>query len=247
LPGPPVALASWLVRGRAVPASDAVWLLALLPTSNDLLPADLSLGADVRYWSVVAKLALELVARERFVPTIEIRGGARARWRPVLADPHDSARYAQLVRAMPPSCRAVGETSQASSAVLSRALAAAVDALVVAGIADGAPEAERASMPRPSSASDAWLMALFAGRSKLQEGAYDLAAFAERVDEWIAPVGGIADHHAHCCEGASAPQPPRQSLTRHHSSPSAPLRPTESSVILVRSSSPLERRASHQP
>jgi len=219
LPDPPVALASWLVRGRAVPASDAVWLLALLPTSNDLLPADLSLGADVRYWSVVAKLALELVARERFVPTIEIRGGARARWRPVLADPRDSARYAQLVRAMPPSCRAVGETSQASSAVLSRALAAAVDALVVAGIADGAPEAERASMPRPSSASDAWLMALFAGRSRLQEGAYDLAAFAERVDEWIAPVGGVAE--AESLRTCFRLEPPEETRSKSKKTPPA--------------------------
>ena len=59
--------------GRAVPASQAVWLLSLLPATDEPLDQELVLGADARYWRSVAKLALELVARERFVPILEMR------------------------------------------------------------------------------------------------------------------------------------------------------------------------------
>ena len=191
---PPV-LASWLVRGRAVPASQAVWLLSLLPATDEPLAQQIVLGADARYWRSVAKLALELVARERFVPTLEARGGARARWRPVLIDPRDASRFALLCRAMPPACRAVGDAAQSAETVLSRALGAAVDALVVDGLASAAV-VENPDDVRPYSAPDAWLWALNAGASAVAEGAYDLGAYAERVAEWVAPVGGVAAAHA---------------------------------------------------
>jgi hypothetical protein len=187
----PVALSAWQVRGRAVPASQAVWLLSLLPASDEPLAQLVVLGADSRYWRSVAKLALELVARERFVPTLEIRGGARARWRPVLIDPRDASRFALLARAMPPACRAIGDAAQSAEAVLSRALGAAVDALVVDGLAGREPDPTCGAV-RAASAVDAWLSALAAGVSAVPEGAYDLGAYAERVAEWAAPVGGVA-------------------------------------------------------
>lgn len=189
-PEPP-SLAAWQVRGRAVPASQAVWLLSLLPATDGPLAPEIVLGADARYWRSVAKLALELVARERFVPTLDVRGKARARWRPVLADPRDARRFALLVRAMPPACRAVGDGAQPAATALSRALGAAVDALVVDGLQDAADRPDLVA-PRPTSASEAWLAALLSGTSAVQDGAYDLAAYAERVAEWMAPVGGVA-------------------------------------------------------
>jgi SNF2 family DNA or RNA helicase len=189
---PPAALMAWRVRGRAVPASQAVWLLSLLPATDEPLTHELVLGADARYWRSVAKLALELVARERFVPTLDARGGVvRARWRPVLVDPRDAGRFALLARAMPPVCRAYGDPVQSAATVLGRTLGAAVDALVVAGLID-ANLADTATLPRPTSASDAWLSALLLGASAVPEGAYDLAAYAERVDDWASPLVGVA-------------------------------------------------------
>ncbi|MGE3909836.1 MAG: DEAD/DEAH box helicase [Chloroflexota bacterium] len=184
------SLVTWRVRGRAVPASQAVWLLSLLPVTDGVLGQEIVLGADARYWRAVAKLALELVARERFVPVLDDHGSVRARWRPVLIDPRDASRFALLARAMPPACRAIGDTTQSATTVLSRALSAAVDALVVDGLA--AAELQNArDVPRPPTAADAWIWALTTGNSAVPEGAYDLGAYAERVTEWAAPVGGV--------------------------------------------------------
>jgi SNF2 family DNA or RNA helicase len=191
---PTVALAQWSVRGRAVPASQAVWLLSLLPATNEALDQEIALGADARYWRSVAKMALELVARERFVPTLEHRGTGRARWRPVLIDPRDAARFELLARAMPPACRSLGDVDMSATTILSRALGAAVDALVVDGLAT--VDSRQDGSVRPQAASEAWLSALIAGTSAVQEGAYDLAAYAERVAAWAAPVGGVAAAHA---------------------------------------------------
>ncbi len=184
-------LGVWQVRGRAVPASQAVWLLSLLPVTDEPLAQGIGLGSDARYWRSVAKLALELVARERFVPTLDVRGGARARWRPVLIDPRDASRFALLAQAMPPACRSVGDATLSASTVLSRALGAAVDALVVDGVM-AADLADTATQPRPTSASEAWLAALTVGNSAVIEGAYDLGAFAERVTDWASTVAGAA-------------------------------------------------------
>ncbi|MCC7371180.1 MAG: DEAD/DEAH box helicase [Chloroflexi bacterium] len=151
---------------------------------------ELALGSDARYWRSVAKLALELVARERFVPTLDARAGLRARWRPVLIDPRDASRFALLARAMPPACRAIGDATQSAETVLSRALGAAVDALVVDGLA--AAELHNArDVPRPPTAADAWVWALSTGNSAVPEGGYDLGSYGERVTEWSAPVGGV--------------------------------------------------------
>ncbi|HZO27036.1 MAG TPA: DEAD/DEAH box helicase [Chloroflexota bacterium] len=188
---PAVSLTTWQVRGRAVPASQAVWLLSLLPATDDPLAQQIVLGADARYWRSVAKLALDLVARERFVPTLEARGEPRARWRPVLIDPRDAARFVLLARAMPPACRAVGDATQSADVVLGRALGAAVDALVADGLA-GAGTPHTANSVKPPSAADAWLWSLVNCVSAVPDGSYDLMAYAERVSEWAAPVGGMA-------------------------------------------------------
>ena len=204
------SIVEWRVRGRAVPSGQAAWLLSLLPATDGPLTPEITLGADARYWRSVAKLALELVARERFVPMLEIRGSARVRWRPVLADARDSARFAMLARAMPPACRAIGDGALSAEVVLSRALGAAVDALVVDGIATSAQGRVAGAAPRPVSSHEAWLAALLSGSSVVTEGAYDLGAYAERVTEWSAPVGGIAGQTFRTCLRLEPPETDKQ-------------------------------------
>jgi SNF2 family DNA or RNA helicase len=70
-------------------------------------------GADLRYWGLVAKLGLELLAMHKYLPGIAhvLSDGTQARyearWLPVLADPGDRSRLRVLAQAMPPVCRAV--------------------------------------------------------------------------------------------------------------------------------------------
>ena len=107
----------------------------LLPATDEPLdPEIVALGADARYWRSVAKLALELVARERFVPTLECGAGPSA-----LAPGPDRPARCEPLRAVGPGDAAglpIARRRRPSSAatVLSRALGAAVDALVVDGL-----------------------------------------------------------------------------------------------------------------
>ncbi len=98
-------LAPWWVRGLSLCPEGALRWLTLLPASEDT-PHGLRLGADVRFWSLTARLALELLARQRFLPSFLPAGeGMISRWEPLLDDEVD--RLEALKTSMPPVCRAV--------------------------------------------------------------------------------------------------------------------------------------------
>ncbi len=95
-------------------------------------------SASLAAWSVAAKFALELTARQRVAPWLElVEGGARARWR-AAPDADDLPRVERLAAALPPSARACpggGNGHDAPSllraeAALGLFLDAAVDGLI---------------------------------------------------------------------------------------------------------------------
>ncbi len=96
-------LTAWKVPGLALDVLPTLDLLAALPLGR----SDRRWGADLRYWSLVAKLGLELLARQQLLPGLtESEGSYRAVWLPVLDAPQDRARLRALAEAMPPVCRA---------------------------------------------------------------------------------------------------------------------------------------------
>ena len=110
-------LREWNVRGVSLSAESALAWLAMLPVSDELLPHRLVLGSDLRYWSAVARFALELIARQRFLPTLAAdESVAEARWEPLLEEELD--RVEALREAMPPVCRAVADAGEPSPDVL---------------------------------------------------------------------------------------------------------------------------------
>ncbi len=97
-------LTPWKVPGLALDVLAALDVLVALPVRD----RDRRWGDDLRYWSLVAKLGLEMLARQRYLPGLEENEGRyRAVWLTVLDDPHDRARLKTLAEAMPPVCRAV--------------------------------------------------------------------------------------------------------------------------------------------
>ncbi|MCK4315307.1 MAG: hypothetical protein KAX24_06000, partial [Anaerolineae bacterium] len=68
-PGEPESLGLWRVDGLALPPLAALAFLNDLPRPEDLAPR-VALGADLRFWSLAGKLALELLARQQFAPTL---------------------------------------------------------------------------------------------------------------------------------------------------------------------------------
>jgi superfamily II DNA or RNA helicase len=97
------ALALREVEGTSIPLLDALPLLGAMTTAEtERAPA------SVAVWSLAAKLALDLVGRERLVPRIErTRQGTEARSAVALSLPEDAERVAALARAFPPAAHAV--------------------------------------------------------------------------------------------------------------------------------------------
>ncbi|MGD2207584.1 MAG: hypothetical protein PVH17_12495, partial [Anaerolineae bacterium] len=98
-------LSPWTASGLVLDPLSALDLLVALPFGP---ASQQQWGPDLRYWSLVAKLGLELLAQHKYLPGLaENEGQYRAVWLPVLGDPQDRAQLRVLAQAMPPVCRAL--------------------------------------------------------------------------------------------------------------------------------------------
>ncbi len=125
-------LAPWRVSGLTLSPESALDWLVMLPAPEELDPHRFRLGAGTRYWSVAARFALELLARQRFLPALVSGGDAMlSRWEPLVEPEID--RFDALREAMPPACRALSSAEGdelTSDALLRGFLSALVDRFV---------------------------------------------------------------------------------------------------------------------
>lgn len=102
------SLQPWRVEGIGVPLLHMLDVLAALPSIGHSLTATHQVGNDLRYWGIVAKFVLELLARQRFIPGLRLREHAvHSVWLPILDDAEDQERLELLAQGMPPACRAI--------------------------------------------------------------------------------------------------------------------------------------------
>ncbi|GAB7040917.1 MULTISPECIES: DEAD/DEAH box helicase [Catenuloplanes] len=111
-------LTRWSVPALLVAPMDASPFLRATPDGT-WAPAE-----SLRYLGAVAELAEDLVRRGRMLPQL-VRG--EARWRAVLTG-SDAAAFRTFAQAMPPVCRALGDTDNRADDVLRQALDLLVDA-----------------------------------------------------------------------------------------------------------------------
>ena len=91
------ALDDWTVEALAYEPGPAFDLLVDLPTDT---PSGTVFGNSIRFWSDLAMLSLELIAREQFAPAVR---ADKALWEAVISD-QDYERLETLLDSMPPSC-----------------------------------------------------------------------------------------------------------------------------------------------
>lgn len=119
------------VPALAFGAADAI---DLLTSDSAAGGADIAFGDSIRFWSRAADLVLELLANQRFVPSIHHGAGERflAYWRVVVDDKETSVRLGKLIASMPPICRALptSDTPIQASTLTENFLWTSVDALV---------------------------------------------------------------------------------------------------------------------
>ncbi|MBI9043467.1 MAG: DEAD/DEAH box helicase [Anaerolineaceae bacterium] len=108
-------LAPFMVDGIWLPPAEALTVFLSYGASQPDTPASHATGTCFRYWNKVASLTLETLAVQKLVPVID---GGDARWLPVLDNPRDAQRLSLLEAAMPPICRAEGESEDLSPRIL---------------------------------------------------------------------------------------------------------------------------------
>ncbi|MDO8690595.1 MAG: SNF2 helicase-associated domain-containing protein, partial [Dehalococcoidia bacterium] len=183
-------LAAWRAPCLSFKGAESLAMLASLP---DDLPHDTRLGASLGFWAEANKLALEILAHERFVPAvIEDRdGGLRAVWQPLLDTEGTHERLRLLSSAMPPVCRALdqGGEQPAPVEILCSFLAATVDQSVRGWLASNSPAArKRGPRARNLPLAQRWLSALFSPDGRIEAPPPEDASFAKNMRSWTAQL-----------------------------------------------------------
>ncbi|WP_033339251.1 DEAD/DEAH box helicase [Catenuloplanes japonicus] len=161
-------LTRWSVPALLVTPADALPFLRA-ETDGTWAPAE-----SLRYLGAVAELAEDLVRRGRMLPQLV---GDEARWRAVLTGA-DAAAFRMFAQAMPPSCRALGETEKRADDVLRQALDLLVDAAARVAFPERLLLGHRPGSRAPL--ADRWMVAL-AGDDPALPGARRTEAEALRT------------------------------------------------------------------
>ncbi len=109
----PLVLHPWNVEGLCLSATEALLFLNSLPLGYQPVEAAIVSG-DLRFWSHVARWSLDLLARAKFLPSLEKRNEGRddftvfAQWEPLLDSAIDQARLVEFGDRMPSACRIYG-------------------------------------------------------------------------------------------------------------------------------------------
>ncbi len=179
-----LTLASWQVDALAFLAQECLGLLASLPGEDDT-PPGIRLGADLRFWSVAARLVLEMLAGQRYTPTLRKEGDHYlALWQPIFSA---SDQRLGLATAMPPLCRALAgdlrDEAPAARTLLDHFVTTTLDAY----LRHHGDFGKKWDVSADSVANQ-WLRALL-GKPQLRGSSASLALFYDQYCAWAEPVG----------------------------------------------------------
>ena len=203
-------LSSWTAPGFVLEPLAATTFLRSLPLARggdrsftDAGPSDVELGPDVRFAAHAVEMVVELLARGRLLPDLEVVAGQwRARWRPLI-DGHDRGRIEALAWALPASLTAAqvpesdtddsfGELGREPGDEVLRSLMWAVtDALARDLIMPATPKATRRGAG--ATVVDDWLRALVSPDGSLHEREDECVQLAGRLAAWQATKSAEAE------------------------------------------------------
>jgi SNF2 family DNA or RNA helicase len=198
-PGPSMRamMSPWEVATLFVETAQAIELLCSC-MGMEILAQGVVVGADLAFWSQAMRFAGSIVARQSFLPSVDLKGPTpRARWEPVFAGA-DAQRLTRLAAAMPHACRAFRNTEDASPpdtpavVVLSDFITEVLDQLIRSPLTSDSlssiPASRRNKARSFESLHDQWLHALRADDGAMKGDASELVRLAEQVREWQRPV-----------------------------------------------------------
>jgi SNF2 family DNA or RNA helicase len=179
----------WAIPILSLTTSEAIDFLAE-SLDREILKPGVLIGSTMKYWSIVHRYAGALLAREQFLPGIDVRGKLyRACWNPVISG-NERVRFQRLVDTFPSAARALSDTethppTQTPSAILMQLLKGIVDHLVRSSLT-------KLSAPKLDSVHDHWLAALRTSDGKLNLSEKELNPLIQSLEDWQRPIA-VAD------------------------------------------------------
>jgi SNF2 family DNA or RNA helicase len=216
-PGPNerATMSPWEVTAFPLPTAQAIELLCSC-AGRETLSQGVIIGTDLAFWSQAVRFAGSIVARQAFLPDVDLKGAApRALWVPVFAGA-DAQRLTRLAAAMPHACRALTEMEDVSTpdtpavVVLSEFITEVADGLIRSASAPDSRSPVPASRHNKArsfeSLHDQWLHALRNVDGAMKGDASELARLAEQVREWQRPVAAQAATPLRLCFRLEEPE-----------------------------------------
>ncbi|HLX40069.1 MAG TPA: DEAD/DEAH box helicase [Ktedonobacteraceae bacterium] len=186
-----IGFKAWDVETLTFAPGAALDFLLSLP---DNAPRGIVSGSSLRFWSMAARFAAELIVGQAYMPALqEIKQNRmvmyRAEWQAVLSD-DDSERMVQLAQLMPPVCWSYLPLSDKTASLLHEMvlhfLNATVDAFVrdSLSVKDLLPAQSRQGA-KPPTLLEQWLSALTTEDGAMSGTAKELRVFAQMLQTWL--------------------------------------------------------------
>ncbi|HEY9641554.1 MAG TPA: DEAD/DEAH box helicase [Coleofasciculaceae cyanobacterium] len=187
-----LTLQAWQVSGIRLTVQEVLQLLQSLPLSSVRGEEVSWIGADLRFWSHVARWQLDLLARAKFLPHLIRQTHATACWQVLIDSATDQARLDQFAHQMPGACRAYQisnaatdeATANSPAALLLSFLNRAIDATVRS--LSASQSLPTAPLPKDGGLRE-WLQALGA-EPTLPLDAGKLDRLEAVLHQWMAPL-----------------------------------------------------------
>ena len=209
----PTGLRRFKLEGLSLEPAGALHLLNKLPAPSDL-PPRLALGDDLLFWVTAARFALEMLAAQRYLPSIERVGTQtfQARWRPIFDRSDDAARLSRLLRAMPPAARACLPIELTGPLVdpapAHRLLEDFLTTMIDAAVREWhGPHWSR--LPGDDVAA-AWLNALFAADPTIAGPYFSLSALTRAHKTWVRQLQAAGDANFRATLRLGVPDRPQE-------------------------------------
>lgn len=192
----------WQVQGWCLTARQLLPMLMALPLGQQLSAATDWIGPDLRFWGHSCRWGLNLLARGKFLPGLELTSPTlAATWSPLIDSAVDQERLRHLTLAMPLLCRSYHSSSQTFPPLsCPRSLAEAQPLLIsfLTSLIDYQVRQIAQAQPRHLAnlgqelPLQAWLQALTQPRATFQASGTAAARLQEALTTWTTPLQRLA-------------------------------------------------------
>lgn len=192
-----LCLYPWQVIGFSLTPQQTFQLLQRLPL-NSLDPVNSIFGSDLRFWSHIHRWSIDLLARGKFLPTLEQLDPQtfRAHWQPLFDGAIDQARLLQMADKMPLVCQMYQGIASETIAVnlpnsSQELLQSFIGAMLDLQVRNIAEEVERTVVTNSAALQpevNTWLHHLSVDTSPMTELVSEYEILEKRLKTWVEPL-----------------------------------------------------------